>query len=200
MTRLEPIPREDLPQYEPVFQTVEGSMGFVPSSMRTMAHVPEILDGFAALAMGVSTAGFIERGLSQMIANVTSLASGCRYCQAHTAAHAAHAGVDAEKIAHLWEFETSDLFTEAERVALRVALGAGNAPNSVTDEQFAALSEHYSDEAVVQIVGTIAMFGFLNRWNDTMATTLEDEPLAFAHDHLSGSGWEPGKHAREVAS
>ncbi len=195
MTRLEPIPREDLPQYEPVFEIIEGAMGFLPSSMRTMAHVPQVLDGFNAMAMGVATAGFIDRGLSQMIANVTSLASGCRYCQAHTAAHAEHAGVDAEKIEHLWEFETSDLFSDAERVALRVALGAGGSPNSVTDEQFAALSEHYSDEAIVQIVGTIAMFGFLNRWNDTMATTLEDEPLGFAQSHLSQAGWEPGKHA-----
>jgi AhpD family alkylhydroperoxidase len=195
MTRLEPVPRQELPQYEPIFKAVEASMGFLPSSMRTMAYIPQILDGFGALAVGVSTAGFIEPGLSQMIANVTSLASGCRYCQAHTAAHAEHVGVDAEKIEHLWEFETSELFTQAERVALRVALGAGGAPNSVTDDHFAALSEHYSNEAVVQIVGTIAMFGFLNRWNDTMATTLEDEPLAFAHNHLSGSGWEPGKHA-----
>ena len=47
-------------------------MGFLPSSMRTMAHVPQILDGFVARTVGASTAGFIESGLSQMIANVTS--------------------------------------------------------------------------------------------------------------------------------
>jgi alkylhydroperoxidase family enzyme len=178
MTRIQPIPREDLPEYEPVFEIVEGSMGFLPTSMRTMAKVPQILDGFAALAMGVSTAAHIDVGLSQMIANVASLASGCRYCQAHTAAHAAHEGVGVEKLERLWEFETSDLFTEAERVALRVARDAAIVPNAVTDEHFAALAEHYSDEAVVQIVATI-----------------EAEPLAFARDHLGGSGWEPGNHA-----
>lgn len=194
MTRIEPVARGDLPQYEPIFKAVEASMGFLPTSMRTMAHVPSILDGFGAMAMGVATAGHIDQALSQMIANVTSLAAGCRYCQAHTAAHASHAGVDDEKLEHLWEFETSDLFTEAERVALRVALGAGGSPNSVTDEQFGALSQHYSDEAIVQIVATIAMFGFLNRWNDTMATTLEAEPLEFAQNHLSDAGWVPGKH------
>jgi hypothetical protein len=68
-------------------------------------------------------------------------------------------------------------------------------PNAVTDEHFAALVEHYSDEAIVQIVATISMFGYLNRWNDTMATTLEAEPLGFAREHLGGSGWEPGNHA-----
>jgi uncharacterized peroxidase-related enzyme len=195
MTRIEPIPREELPQYEAMFEIVEGSMGFLPTSMRTMAKVPQILDGFASLAMGVSTAGFIDVGLSQMIANVASLASGCRYCQAHTAAHAAHEGVDVDKLEHVWEFETSDRFSEAERAALRVARDAATVPNAVTDEHFAALAEHYSDEAVVQIVATISMFGYLNRWNDTMATTLEAEPLQFASTHLDTSGWEPGRHA-----
>ena len=195
MTRIDPVPREDLPQYEAMFQIVEGSMGFLPSSMRTMAKVPQILDGFASLALGVSTAGFIDAGLSQMIANVASLAAGCRYCQAHTAAHAAHEGVAVDKLEHVWEFETSELFTEAERVALRVARDAASVPNAVTDEHFAALAEHYSDEAIVQIVATISMFGYLNRWNDTMATTLEAEPLGFAREHLGGSGWEPGNHA-----
>jgi hypothetical protein len=41
------------------------------------------------------------------------------------------------------------------------------------------------DEQVVEIVGVIAMFGFLNRWNDTLATPLEDEPLEFAEKHLT---------------
>lgn len=57
-----------------------------------------------------------------------------------------------------------------------------------------ALSEHFTDRQVVEIVSVIALFGFLNRWNDTLATTLEDEPVAFAGNTLKSSGWEPGKH------
>ena len=40
----------------------------------------------------------------------------------------------------------------------------------------------------------IALFGWLNRWNDTLATELEGLPRAFAAEHLSKSGWEPGAH------
>jgi hypothetical protein len=39
-----------------------------------------------------------------------------------------------------------------------------------------------------------SLFGYLNRWNDTMATTLEDVPLATAERVLAGQGWEVGKH------
>ena len=94
MPRIEPIPRDELPRYEPTFQLVEAAMGFVPSSMRTMAKVPELFEAFSRLAGTITMIGEIDPGLAQMIAHVASTASGCRYCQAHTAAHAAHIGVD----------------------------------------------------------------------------------------------------------
>ena len=46
------------------------------------------------------------------------------------------------------------------------------------------------------IVGVIAAFGFLNRWNDTMATPLEDEPIEVGERLLAKRGWSAGKHAR----
>lgn len=174
---------------------VEAAMGFLPSSMPTMAKAPGLLEAFGSLAATITMMGQIDNGLAQMIANVASHAAGCRYCQAHTAAHAVHAGVPNEKIANVWEFETSDLFSEAERAALRVAQAAAQVPNAVTDQLFAALSNYYSEAQIIQIVATISMFGFLNRWNDTLATTLEPEPLALATEHLGDKGWTAGKHA-----
>lgn len=195
MARIDPVPREDLPQHEATFQLVEAAMGFVPSSMPTMAKAPGLLEAFGSLAGTISLMTEIDRGLAQMIANVASHAAGCRYCQAHTAAHASHAGVDNAKIAQVWEFETSDLFSEAERAALRVAQASAQVPNATTDEMFADLATHYTETQIIQIVATISLFGYLNRWNDTMATTLEPEPLNFAATHLAAKGWEAGKHA-----
>lgn len=195
MSRIEPTPRTELPQHEDVFQLVEASMGFVPSSMRTMAKVPGLFEAFSGLAATITMIGEIDRGLAQMIANVASTASGCRYCQAHTATHAAHAGVDDAKVVKLWEFETSELFTEAERAALRVARDAAQNPNAVTDADFDDLKRHFTEAQIIQIVATISLFGYLNRWNDTMATTLESEPLGYASAHLGDVGWSPGKHS-----
>lgn len=58
----------------------------------------------------------------------------------------------------------------------------------------AQLREHFDDDQVVEIVAVIANFGFLNRWNGTMATQLERSPLAWASEHLGDTGWEAGKH------
>jgi len=38
------------------------------------------------------------------------------------------------------------------------------------------------------------MFGFLNRWNDSMATPLEEEPVEVGEKHLAKLGWDIGKH------
>ena len=44
------------------------------------------------------------------------------------------------------------------------------------------------ERQIVQIVGVISLFGFLNRWNDTVATQLESAPSEFAHGVLEASG------------
>ena len=84
----------------------------------------------------------------------------------------------------------------AERAALRVAQSAAQVPNAVTDQDFAELKRYYSDEQIVDIVAVIALFGFLNRFNDTMATELESSPLEAGRRFLAERGWTVGKHAR----
>lgn len=194
MARIEPLSADELPQYAPIFELIEQSMGFVPSSLPTMARIPALFDTFAPFAATVMNAGHIDPTLVQLVAHVASTAAGCRYCQAHTATHAHHLGVDAEKLEAVWTFETDDRFTDAERAALTLARDAAQVPNLATDAHFEELRRHFDDTQIVQIVAVISLFGYLNRWNDTIATTLEVTPLAFATEHLAARGWQPGKH------
>ena len=78
---------------------------------------------------------------------------------------------------------------------MRLARDAALVPNCSTPEHFEDLRSHFSDTQIVEIVAVISLFGWLNRWNDTLATELEDEPLHFGSKHLEDHGWEPGKHA-----
>ena len=195
MPRIEPLPRESLPQYEDTFRAVEAALGVLPNSTLTMARRPELLEAFARLNAVVMADGTIGGVLKQLVATVVSAAAGCAYCQAHTAHVAERRGADARKLAAVWEFESDPVFSAAERAALRVARGAGFVPNAVTDGDMAELRRHFDDDQVVEIVAVIANFGFLNRWNDTMATPLEEEPLAVGAQFLAPHGWQAGKHA-----
>jgi hypothetical protein len=105
-------------------------------------------------------------------------------------------GISVEKEDALWTYEASPLFSAAERAALRVAQGAAQVPNAVSNADFAELKRHYSDAQIVDIVAVIALFGFLNRFNDTMATELESSPIEAGKRFLSAKGWSVGKHAR----
>ncbi len=194
MTHIESKKREDLPGLEPLFEMVEASMGFVPNSMFTMAHWPELLQAFGTLGGTILNTGEVDAGLKQLVAFVSSNASGCRYCQAHTSHSAVKRGVTREKLQAAFDFESSDKFTEAERAALRVALYGGISPNGVEAEHIKLLESHFTAKQIVEIVAVIALFGFLNRWNDTLATTIEDQPLEFAISQLGDNGWTPGKH------
>ncbi|PHP65110.1 hypothetical protein CSC94_20535 [Zhengella mangrovi] len=195
MSRLPPVDLQDLPPaLRAKLEMVRGMMGFVPNSLAAMGHRPEILDTFLDMAAGVmGRPGDRLHEIKALCAHVSSNASGCRYCQAHTASTAARSGYEA-KLAAAFSFETSDLFTPAERAALTVAARAGMVPNMVEDEDMARLRQHYDDGECAEIMAMISLFGFLNRWNDTLATPLEAEPLAVAPSLLKHAGWTPGKH------
>jgi uncharacterized peroxidase-related enzyme len=196
MSHVRPLSRGELEQFEPFFQVAEQMMGgFVPNSLFTMGHRPEILQAFMMLAGTINGPGTVDPGLKQLVAYVASNAAGCRYCQAHTSAHAAHAGTDPEKIEHAFEFETHPGFSDAERAALHLARDSALQPNLVEAGHFVALRKHFDEPQIVELVAVSALFGFLNRWNDTMSTELEDVPRGFAEGHLGASGWEVGKHA-----
>ena len=195
MPHVRPLPRESLAQFEPFFRLAEQMMGgFVPNSLFTMGHRPEILQAFMMLAGTINGAGTVDPGLKQLVAYVASNAAGCRYCQAHTSAHAAHAGVAVEKIEHAFEFEAHPIFSDAERAALRLARDAALQPNLVEAAHFEALRCHFDEGQIVELVAVCALFGFLNRWNDTLSTELEGTPRSFAEKHLESAGWTVGKH------
>ncbi len=113
---------------------------------------------------------------------------------AHSAGASLRLGIAENKFDAVWDYRTSTLFTEAERVAIEFTVAASSQPNEVTDELFARLKQHWTDGQIVEIVGVIALFGFLNRWNDTMATPLEEEPARVGKKHLAKRGWSVGKH------
>ena len=115
---------------------------------------------------------------------------------AHTAGAALQLGMDEKKVEAVWEFRSSEFYTPKERAALEVAIAGAAQANAVTDEMFAELKKYWSEGQIVEIVGVIAMFGFMNRWKDTMATPLEDEPIEVGEKHLAGSGWSVGKQRR----
>ena len=197
MPRLQPLPPETTPELKEHFDFFLGTLGFTPNSVLTMQRKPGLVKAFAQLNAAVmDPAGEVDLGFRRLIGHVVSKVSGCLYCQAHTLLGASNFGVSEAKLADIWSWSTSPLYTPRERLALDFALAAASQPNAVSDEQFARLREQWSEGEIVEILGVVAMFAFLNRWNDTMATPLEPVPDAVARRALGAQGWTSGKHGK----
>lgn len=197
MAHLEPVALDDIAEDDirERFAHYRKTRGFTPNSIMTMARRPNIVRAFMALNQAVLYEGTVPEETKMLVSLASSYAAGCRYCQSHMANLASLYKASDAKIAALWDFEQSDLFNDAERAAIRIALKAGAQPNEAVESDFDALKAHYDDGQIVEIVAAIALFGYLNRWNDTLATTLEPLPAQVAERAIGGAGWAPGKHA-----
>jgi uncharacterized peroxidase-related enzyme len=195
--RIQPLPPDHNPELKDAWETYKKNLGFVPNSMLILQRKPKIVKAMGQLTAAVwEPDGEVSRAFKRLVAHVASRTAGCQYCMAHTAGGALLFGVDPKKVADVWDFRTSPLYTEAERVALDFAIAAASQPNGVTEEMFAEMRKHWSETQIVEIAAVVAVFGFLNRWNDTMGTPLEEEPIEVGNKYLAARGWRVGKHAR----
>jgi uncharacterized peroxidase-related enzyme len=195
MPHLDPLPWDASPQFRERFEHYQSTRGFVPNSILTMQRRPGIAQAFMDLNKAVLYEGTVAEELKMLVSLVTSQASGCRYCQAHMTNLASIYRASDEKIRAVWDFETNQLFSPAERAALRLGYHAALVPNEATAADFDELKRHFDEGQIVEIVATIALFGYLNRWNDTMATALEPRAIEVASRAIGHMGWQAGKHA-----
>ncbi len=196
MSFVDPLALEEIDDADTLFDVAKKTLGFVPNAMLIMAKDPKMTAAFQAFVAEVLKPGKVQPDLKIMAANLVSYSSGCRYCMAHTGNIIKNMGVSNEKIEALWEYETSPLFDDAERSALKFAQTAAVTPGVVTKDDFDEIRQYFDDDQIVEIVAVISLYTFFNRWNDTFATELEDAPKSFAETHLAKSGWEAGKHAK----
>lgn len=192
VTPLSPDANEDVKKLAEFFNE---TLGFCPNSVLTMQIRPEIARAFISLNMAVmDNNGRVTSALKRLIAWVSSNATGCRYCQAHAIRAAERYGAAQEQLDNVWEYKTHPAFNDAERAALDFALAASLIPNDVNDDIQAELHKYWDDGEIVEMLGVISLFGFLNRWNDSMGTVIEDDAVDSAETYLGKNGWERGKH------
>jgi alkylhydroperoxidase family enzyme len=194
MSHIDPLPK-DATDLEDEFETFEEILGFVPNSLLTMQRKPAIVEGFDYLTQKVmQECDEVDPGFKRLAAHLASSAAGCQYCEAHSLVAADIHGASQEKIDDLWRYRESDRYTEKERVGLDFALAAGSVPNEVDEEVMDAMREHWTDDEIVELLAAISLYGFLNRWNDSMATDLEGPPRQMAERALADQPWDGGKH------
>ena len=130
MAHLNPVPLADVKDDDirERFEHYRRTRGFTPNSIMTMVRRPDIVRAFMALNQAVLYEGTVPVETKMLVSLACSYAAGCRYCQSHMTNLASLYQASDAKIAALWKFEDSELFNDAERAAIRLALKAGAQP------------------------------------------------------------------------
>ncbi|RVD33919.1 carboxymuconolactone decarboxylase family protein [Mesorhizobium sp. M4A.F.Ca.ET.020.02.1.1] len=194
MARIDPLSASDAPRLADVISAIQADHGYVPNSFLTLARDPALLGAMGKCADALWYPDDIEQPVRRLVGFAFSLFSGAMYSAAHLACGAEELGLAKDKLLAVRDFETSDVYDARERALLRLCRNAARMPGESRDADVADLREHFSEVAIVVIAGLIAWHAFLNRWNDIMATTLEDAPRRYAEKNLAATGWILGVH------
>jgi uncharacterized peroxidase-related enzyme len=190
-----PLPKDANQEAKDLAAFYQETLGFTPNSLFTMMHRPRIALAFQEMNKAVmENKGRVTSPLKRLIAYLSSMTAGCRYCEAHAIRAAERYGSEQDKMNHIWEYKTYAAFTDAERAAFDLAIAASTVPNSNNDEISENMRKHWDDGEIVEILGVIALFGYLNRWNDSMGTQLEEPAAENGKKFLGKKGWTRGKH------
>ena len=189
IAHIETKQREDFPEFKDLFDLVESFMGYLPNAYLLMADKPDLMQAFAKMSASVFSDDVLDIPSKQLIALASSLSAGCKYCQSHTSHGAERAGVPNEKIAEILNYQTSEFYEAKEVALLDLAFASGEVPNKATKAHFEKLREFYSKEQILEVVAVISFFGFLNRWNDTFGTEIEEIPANYLTEKLRPKNW-----------
>ena len=195
MSLIDPINTIEDAETKELVKFFNETLGFCPNSVLTMQKNPALAKAFINLNMAVmENHGALTSEFKRLIAFVSSNTTGCRYCQAHTIRAAERYGASKERLDNIWNFEQSDCFSDQEKVALKFTREASKVPVATTKEMEDELKQHWSENDIIEIMSVIALFGYLNRWNDVMGTSLEEDAVESANQYLKDKGWDIGKH------
>ena len=190
-----PIDRNSSEETAEMARFYDETLGFTPNSLFTMMRRPRIARAFLEMNQAVmENKGRVTSALKRQLAYLSSMTAGCRYCEAHAIRAAERYGSEEDKLNHIWEYKTYPAFTDAERAVFDFAIAASTIPNAVDDEIAENLRKYWDDGEIVEILGVTALFGYLNRWNDSMGTQLEEPAADDGVKYLEKKGWSRGKH------
>ncbi|MFF0147732.1 AhpD family alkylhydroperoxidase [Amycolatopsis sulphurea] len=104
----------------------------------------------------------------ELVALRTSQINGCGFCVDMHTKDAAAAGESQLRLNMVAAWREANVFTEAERAALAFAEEAArlaDAHHGVSDETWARMREHYTDDELAVLICSVAMTNAANRMN-----------------------------------
>jgi alkylhydroperoxidase family enzyme len=193
------VPFETLhTRYGAVLELVRKLLGVVPNCDPYLEIWPPAFRTYNVMVPNLLNLPFLVWGLGAppstvgLAMYVSSRTAGCAYCSAHTCSFALRRGATVDQVTSALDAERA--LSEADRAAVRVAVGLAAVPASIDDDDRAELHRHFSAKDAEWIVLAIAMMGFLNKAMDALGVPLERPVASEVTGVIGPTGWAPGQH------
>ncbi len=124
--------------------------------VRALARRPALLLATGAAEFAGIASNLVPSKLKMLAEFRVASIVGCEFCLDIGAAIAEYENLDPRQIAELSEFETSDAFSDDERLVLRYATALSQQSPTVTPELRAALASRFSKAQIVELAAVIA--------------------------------------------
>ena len=169
MSRISKLERSEVtPDTASLYDKIYAQRGNVPNMFRTMAHRPEIFATMMAHFAAVLNTGTVSTKLKELIIVRTSQLNVTPYCLASHTTLARNLGWSDDQLGHLADWQARADFTPAQKAAIRLAETVTLNANAISDEQFAELKSFYDDGEIVELLCSIGLFNYFNRFNNAL--------------------------------
>ena len=128
------------------------------------AYQPKMLSGMGKFQGAVRKAHGVDERIKNLVELKGAQMIGCAFCVDLGSQICRNSGFSDDELLALPRYRTSDLFTEREKTALDYAVGVMRTPVDVSDELFARMKEHFSDEQMVELTALLTVVN-LDRFN-----------------------------------
>ena len=141
------------------FEMVQSAFGGIPNLMKMLAIAPNVLKGIMAFNQEV-TGGELETSLVEQVALLASGINQCEYCVAVHVHVGQQAGISRDELICNLQGESSDPKSQA---VLNFTKAVVNNRGKVEPSLVNSLRDRgLSDKAIIEIVGVIGLYTFLN--------------------------------------
>jgi AhpD family alkylhydroperoxidase len=132
--------------------------------MEIWAYRPKMMMGMGKFNQAVRKGKSVDERLKNLVELKGAQMIGCEFCVDLGSQICRNSGFSDEELLALARYRQSDLFTEREKLALDYAVAVMRTPVEVTDELFAHVKEHFSNEQLVEITAHLMVVN-LDRFN-----------------------------------
>jgi alkylhydroperoxidase family enzyme len=128
------------------------------------ARRPKMMSGMGKFQGAVRKGSTVDERLNNLVELKGAQMIGCEFCVDLGSQVCRNSGFSDAELLALPRYQRSELFTEREKTALDYTVAVMRTPVEVTDELFARMKQHFSDEQLVEITALLMVVN-LDRFN-----------------------------------